>query len=337
MDKEVLLNVENLSTSFRVGKQNVRIIKDVSFPVYKGRTLAVVGESGCGKSVTVHSILQLLPRNGMITGGKVTFFKDGKPFELSAMKRNGPEIRAFRGKDIGMIFQDPMASLNPVYKVGVQVAENLKQHEQLDKNQLRARVIEMFKKLGIPDPERRYDAYPHEFSGGMKQRVMIAIAMVCNPDLLIADEPTTALDVTIQAQIMELMKKLQVEDGKSIILITHNMGLVADMADDVAVMYMGRVMEYGTAEDIFLHPAHPYTKALMRSVPVIGDRSQKLETIPGVTPNPAELGDGCEFCNRCEFACDLCKQGTIEEREVTPGHRVRCIRAVEKEVQNAHE
>ena len=330
MEKRVLLNVENLSTSFLVGKQEVRIIKDVSFPVYQSRTLAIVGESGCGKSVTVHSILQLLPKNGRLTGGKITYYKGDKALVMSDMKRNGPEIRALRGQDIGMIFQDPMASLNPVYKVGYQVAENLHLHQKLSKEDARKAVVQMFARLGIPDPERRYDAYPHEFSGGMKQRVMIAIAMICNPQLLIADEPTTALDVTIQAQIMELMKRLQTEEGKSIILITHNMGLVADMADDVAVMYMGRVMEYGTAQDIFLRPSHPYTRALMRSVPVIGDRTQKLDTIPGITPNPAELTEGCEFCNRCEYACADCEKGVIPEREIAPGHRVRCLKALKK-------
>ena len=330
MEKQILLQVEDLSTSFLVGRQSIRIIKNASFPVYRSRTLAIVGESGCGKSVTVHSILQLLPKNGRQTGGAITYYKDGQPLVLSAMKRNGPEMRALRGQEIGMIFQDPMSSLNPVYKVGYQVAENLRIHRGVGKQEARRAVVEMFARLGIPDPDKRYDAYPHEFSGGMKQRVMIAIAMICNPQLLIADEPTTALDVTIQAQIMELMKSIQQDEGKSIVLITHNMGLVADMADNVAVMYMGRVMEYGTAEDIFLRPAHPYTRALMRSVPVIGDRSKRLDTIPGITPNPAELGEGCEFANRCEYACAACSGQAIGEREIAPGHRVRCLRAVEE-------
>lgn len=330
MENKLLLNVEGLSTSFFNHKAETKILKDVSFPIYKSRTLAIVGESGCGKSITVHSILQLLPKSGKIVGGKVTYYGNGKEEVMSSMHRNGKEMLALRGKSIGMIFQDPMASLNPVYKVGYQVAESLLLHGKYTKQEVRSLVVEMFRKLGIPDPERRYDAYPHEFSGGMKQRVMIAIAMICNPDLLIADEPTTALDVTIQAQIMELMKRLQTEEGKAIVLITHNMGLVADMADDVAVMYMGRIMEYGTAEDIFLHPTHPYTRALMRSVPVIGDRSQKLATIPGVTPNPSEMKEGCEFANRCEFACEKCKHGVIPEIQISEGHRVRCLRALEK-------
>lgn len=326
MNTDIILDVENLSSGFTSKNDRITIVKDVSFQVHRGKTLAIVGESGCGKSVTVHSVMQLLPKNGKIFDGKVTYYKDGKAYELSSLKQYGKEMRDIRGAEIGMVFQDPMASLNPVYTVGAQVSANLLQHFKMDKKEARKRVVEMFAKLGIPDPERRYDQYPHEFSGGMRQRVMIAIAMICNPQLIIADEPTTALDVTIQAQIMELMKKLQVEDGKSIILITHNMGLVAEMADEVAVMYMGRVVEYGTIEQIFRHPTHPYTAALLRSVPQLGmDRTKPLETIRGMTPNPRDLKDGCEFAGRCDFCTEACKKGKMPYRDIGGGHMVRCI------------
>lgn len=324
---ELILEVRNLHTSFKMGTDVLEIIKGVSFEVYRGKMLAIVGESGCGKSVTVHSVVQLLPKTGMMTGGEIIFHDGEKKYELHRMNRYGKEMRAIRGKFIGMIFQDPMASLNPVYRVGDQVMENLLQHYQMTKGEARERVIEMFESLGIPDPRTRINDYPHQFSGGMKQRVMIAIAMICNPDLLIADEPTTALDVTIQAQIMELMKDLEKKQNKSIILITHNMGLVAETADYVAVMYMGRMVEYGTIEQIFQAPSHPYTQALMRSVPMLGmEAGKELETIRGSTPNPSELQPGCEFADRCDFCTEKCRENDIHNYELEEGHRVRCIR-----------
>lgn len=333
MEHEVLLNVENLTAGFRSDGEEFAIIKDVSFPVYKGRTLAIVGESGCGKSVTVHSIMQLLPKNGRVFGGCARYRTGNEEIDLCSLERYGAKMRSIRGKEVGMVFQDPMSSLNPVYTAGKQVADNLRQHFKISRKEARARVVEMFGRLGIPDPERRQDAYPHEFSGGMKQRVMIAIAMICDPRLIIADEPTTALDVTIQSQIMELMKSLQVEYGKSVILITHNMGLVAEMADEVAVMYMGRVMEYAPVQDLFRNPAHPYTKDLLRSVPKLGmDRSRPLETIRGMTPNPRELTEGCEFSNRCKFCTNTCKSGLVPYIQVGKQHMVRChlVKAEEK-------
>ncbi|MBR5021356.1 MAG: ABC transporter ATP-binding protein, partial [Oscillospiraceae bacterium] len=243
-------------------------------------------------------------------------------------KPHGPEMRALRGPEMSMVFQDPMSSLNPVYKVGDQVAEGLLQHNKgMTKKEAKEKVLELFRKLGIPDPEERINAYPHQFSGGMKQRVVIAIAMICNPELIICDEPTTALDVTIQAQIMELLKDMQINDGKSIVLITHNMGLVAEMADEVCVMYMGRVVEFGSLEDVFDRTSHPYTKALLRSVPVLGlADGQKLETIPGATPNPADLKGGCEFADRCSECTAACREGRIPMYEIEPGHRVRCLK-----------
>lgn len=326
MEKELILEVKNLHTSFKTGKGEINIVKDVSFNLHRGETLAVVGESGCGKSVTVHSIMQLLPSNGYIKGGEVNYY-DGKGKEtISAHKKNGKAMRSIRGAKIGMVFQDPMSSLNPVYTVGSQIIESLRQHRKMSKAEAMKMALEMLKKLGIPDPEKRINDYPHQFSGGMKQRVVIAIAMICNPDIIIADEPTTALDVTIQAQIMELMKSLQVNDNKSIILITHNMGLVAEMADQVAVMYMGRVVEYGKINDIFENPSHPYTSALLKSVPVLGmDKSQELVTIPGSTPSPVGLKPGCEFADRCPHAKEGCRGKDIPNFEITPGHHVRCI------------
>ena len=327
--QDIVLEVKNLNTSFVSDKKQVRIIKDVSLRLRRGTTLAVVGESGCGKSVTVHSVVKLMAKNAIVKADHVIYrsAKDGKEYRLDQMEPYGKEMRNLRGAEIGMVFQDPMSSLNPVYRVGDQVAEGLIQHTGMKKEEAMKHVLEMFKKLGIPDPERRMYDYPHQFSGGMKQRVVIAIAMICNPDVIIADEPTTALDVTIQAQIMELMKSLQVNDHKSIILITHNMGLVAEMADEVCVMYMGRVMEFGTLEDIFEHPSHPYTEALLRSVPVLGlAEGQELETIPGATPNPADLGPGCEFADRCPYCQARCREKDIPRFEISPGHFVRCLK-----------
>ncbi len=332
-NKEIILNVEKLNTTFISDRKEIKIVKDVSFQVRRGKTLAVVGESGCGKSVTMNSIMRFTGKNAIVKADSIQYnaLKDGKvtEYHLESIKEpNGPEMRALRGPDMSMVFQDPMSSLNPVYKVGDQVAEGLLQHNKgMKKDEARQKVLEMFRKLGIPDPEERIDCYPHQFSGGMKQRVVIAIAMICNPELIICDEPTTALDVTIQAQIMDLLKELQLKEGKSIILITHNMGLVAEMADEVCVMYMGRVVEFGSLEDLFDRTSHPYTRALLRSVPVLGlADGQKLETIPGATPNPADLKGGCEFADRCSECMERCREKTIPMFEISPGHRVRCLK-----------
>ena len=332
-NKEIILNVEKLNTTFISDRKEIKIVKDVSFQVRRGKTLAVVGESGCGKSVTMNSIMRFTGKNAIVKAENIQYnaLRDGvvTEYHLESIKEpNGPEMRALRGPDMSMVFQDPMSSLNPVYKVGDQVAEGLLQHNKgMKKAEAREKVLEVFRKLGIPDPEERIDCYPHQFSGGMKQRVVIAIAMICNPELIICDEPTTALDVTIQAQIMDLLKDLQLKEGKSIILITHNMGLVAEMADEVSVMYMGRVVEFGSREDMFDRPSHPYTKALLRSVPVLGlADGQKLETIPGATPNPADLKGGCEFADRCSECTERCREKTIPMFEIAPGHRVRCLK-----------
>ena len=326
-EKDYILQVEDLKTEFKVGKRTVHAVNGVSFNLERGKTLCIVGESGCGKSVTAHSVLQLLPNNGYIAGGSVRYSPEpGQEIELSKYKRHGRQMRAVRGKDIAMIFQDPMSTLNPVYKVGDQIMEMLRAHEKISKAEGRARIIKLLGELGIPNPEIRYDQYPHEFSGGMKQRVMIAIAMICNPTILIADEPTTALDVTIQAQILDLIMKMQKEYGTSVILITHNMGIVAEIADEVAVMYMGRIVEYGTLEQIFTNPTHPYTKALMRSVPVLGmDRNKKLDTIEGSTPDASTVFTGCEFADRCTCATEQCPKRFPVNTTVEDGHIVRCL------------
>ena len=324
---ENIIKLRNLSTEFKVGKKYNRIVKNVSLDVKKGQILSIVGESGCGKSVTVNSMVKLLPKTARITSGTSEFFKeDGTTVDILKEKAYGKKMRTLRGKEIGMIFQDPMQSLNPVYTVGDQIMENILEHRKISKKEAREIGIEMLRKLGIPEPESRFDNYPHQFSGGMKQRAMIAIAMVNNPNLLIADEPTTALDVTIQAQIMDLMKDLRDRDGKSVILITHNMGLVAEVADQVAVMYMGRVIEYGDVADVFNNPTHPYTKLLLKSVPVPGmDRNKKLSTIPGETPDPANYVKGCEFANRCAFATEKCLNRDIPLYRIEGNHTARCL------------
>lgn len=325
-EPDPILELRDVDVRFSTEAGELLVLRQVSLSIERGTFLAVVGESGCGKSVTVHSVVQLLPDNGAITSGSIHFRVDGEDLELSRMAKYGKEIRALRGGRIGMIFQDTLSSLNPAHKVGRQVAENLRQHHRISRAEARRRVIDMFGRLGIPDPERRYDAYPHEFSGGMRQRVMIAIAMICNPDLIIADEPTTALDVTIQAQIMGLLKSLQVSEHKSMVLITHNMGLVSEVADYVAVMYLGRVVEYGTVDQVLRSPQHPYTRALLESVPYLGmDASVELRTVPGQTPHPDDVTDGCEFAGRCPFVREECRTGVIRMREPDSGHLARCV------------
>ena len=324
---DLILDLQNVNVKFKVEDDTLHILRDVSLSVPRGSFLCVVGESGCGKSVTAQAIVQLLPDNGEVSSGKIIFSPGAENVELNELEKFGKQMREIRGGKIGMIFQDTLSSLNPAHKVGRQVAESLLQHLPISKDEARTRVIELFRKLGIPDPERRYEAYPHEFSGGMRQRVMIAIATICEPDLVIADEPTTALDVTIQAQIMTLLKDLQKTVGKTFILITHNMALVSEVADHVAVMYLGRVVEYGAVDQVLRDPRHPYTKALMASVPTLdADKSVELQTVDGQTPSPAEVTVGCEFAGRCPYVIAACKEKTIEMTRVNPGHDVRCIR-----------
>ncbi|MCL2832759.1 MAG: ABC transporter ATP-binding protein [Treponema sp.] len=322
-----ILSVKNLHTEFAVGRSVVKAVDGVSFDVGRARTLGLVGESGCGKSVTAHSIMQLLPPAGKVSG-QVIFrpVKDGE-IDLLSMKSTDRRLRSIRGEKISMIFQDPMSSLNPVYRVGDQIIENIRAHEKVTYKQALDRTVKMLESLSIPKAADRIKDYPHQFSGGMKQRVMIAMGLICSPELLIADEPTTALDVTIQAQILELIKNLQKKLGFTVILITHNMGIVADTADDIAVMYMGKIVESGTREDIFLEPAHPYTKALLNSVPVLGSQGKKLlEPIRGNTPDPSEMPPGCAFAPRCDYSRPECSgqpAGVILPGKIS--HKVRCF------------
>ena len=322
-----ILELHEVNVKFAVESGQLHILRDVSLSIPRGSFLCLVGESGCGKSVTAQAIVQLLPENGEISSGKIIFNSDKNNVELNSLEKFGPEMRSIRGAKIGMIFQDTLSSLNPAHKVGRQVAEALLQHTNMTKQEARTRVVEMFHRLGIPDPARRYDAYPHEFSGGMRQRVMIAIATICEPNLLIADEPTTARDVTIQAQILTLLKDLQKNEGKTFVLITHNMALVSEVADHVAVMYLGRVVEYGTVTQVLRNPKHPYTKALLRSVPSLDDdKAVELLTVEGQTPSPADVMVGCEFAGRCPYVIDACRANTVEMRTFSEGQQVRCLR-----------
>jgi oligopeptide/dipeptide ABC transporter ATP-binding protein len=323
---ELVLKVENLKTTFSVGKAHITAVNDVSIEAYAGRTLGVVGESGCGKSVMAHSIQQLLPPAGKIERGQVFIHTgDGMVFDTTKMKPDCKKMRLLRGREIGMIFQDPMSSLNPVYRIGDQIMEKLIEHQRIRRKDAKKMVIDLLGRLNIPEPEKRFDDYPHQFSGGMKQRVMIAIAIVNNPRLIIADEPTTALDVTIQAQILELIKEIQTEFNSAIILITHNMGIIAEIADDIAVMYMGRIVERGTTRTVFNQPAHPYTQALLKSVPVLGIGGKKrLEPIRGTTPDPRFLPEGCPFSPRCDKAQKICSEMMPEETDLGDGHMASC-------------
>ena len=326
MSGESVISVKNIKTYFYSENRCNRAVNGVSFEVKRGRTLCVVGESGCGKSVTASSIMQLLPRLARIEEGEIIYHSEEKgDIEIQKLKRNGKEMRELRGKDIAMIFQDPMTALNPVFKVGDQIAENIMQHEKVSKKEAKARALELLTQMGIPEPEKRIDQYPHEFSGGMRQRAVIALAMSCNPKVLLADEPTTALDVTIQAQIFELMDMLKRDHNTAIMLITHDMGVVSELADDVLVMYMGNVIESGTAREVLKNPKHPYTKALLASIPILGKgKDQQISPIRGMTPNPYNRPKGCQFEPRCDFACDKCRECMPDETTLDGTHMVRC-------------
>jgi peptide/nickel transport system ATP-binding protein len=303
---EPLLEVRGLKTRFSLEEGPVLAVDDVSFSIPPGGTLGVVGESGCGKSVTALSIMRLVPDPpGKVVGGEVRF--QGR--ELLALPEE--EMRRVRGHHLSMIFQEPMTSLNPVYTVGEQIAEVVRLHQGLDRRRAKDRAVEMLRQVGIPAPEQRVDAYPHQLSGGMRQRVMIAMALACNPALVIADEPTTALDVTIQAQILDLLKRLQAERGMAVMLITHDLGVVAESCDAVVVMYAGRVVEQAPVRTLFRQPAHPYTAGLLRSIPSFhavqaGEGRQRLKTIPGMVPSLRRLPTGCRFRERCERALEVC-------------------------------
>jgi oligopeptide transport system ATP-binding protein len=314
-----LLEVANLSIHFASQGQTVRAVDDVSFTLARGETLGIVGESGSGKSVTALSLMRLIPvPPGRIAGGRITF--DGQ--DVLAMSQ--AELRDLRGREMAMIFQDPMTSLNPVLTIGRQITEVLEEHLGLTAAAATRRAAELLAMVGIPSPAQRLSDYPHRFSGGMRQRVMIAMAMACNPRLLIADEPTTALDVTIQAQILDLIRRLQRESGMAVILITHDLGIVAGMADRVAVMYGGRIVEQGPTEDVFGDPRMPYTIGLLASIPRLDQRAQRLSAIRGTPPVALGEARACRFAPRCDLAREACRSGAPRLREVAPGHHAAC-------------
>ena len=316
---EPLLSVNNLKTQFFTQDGVVKAVNGVSFHLMPGETLGIVGESGCGKSITAMSIMRLIPTPpGKIVDGQVVF--QGKDI----LKMNDEQIRSIRGNDIAMIFQDPMTSLNPVLTINRQISESLELHKGMSKSEARARAVELLKMVGIPNAEERVDQYPHQFSGGMRQRVMIAMALSCDPLLLIADEPTTALDVTIQAQILDLMRKLQQERGTAVILITHDLGVVAGMSDRIQVMYAGTVVERADTYELFGNPRHPYTLGLLNSIPRLDSVKHKLDPIRGMPPDLIDLPDMCPFAPRCDFAEEICERKHPGLREPIPGHLVSC-------------
>lgn len=315
----MLLSVKNLSTEFPVKKGIVRAVEDVSFDVDQGEILAIVGESGSGKSVTSLSIMGLLAEPGHVAGGSLEF--EGKDLATLSEK----QYRELRGNDMAMIFQEPMTSLNPVYRVGNQIVEAIRTHEKVSKAEAKDRAVDLLRKVGIPSPETRINDYPHQMSGGMRQRVMIAMALACNPKLLIADEPTTALDVTIQAQILDLLRRLRDDTGMAVLLITHDLGVVSETADRVVVMYCGQVVEEAEVRTLFDHPMHPYTLGLLKSIPRLeDDDSKRLYMIKGMVPNPLEMPPGCHFSDRCDSCMDICRTKVPELVDVD-GHKVRCF------------
>ncbi|MCY4082761.1 MAG: ABC transporter ATP-binding protein [Caldilineaceae bacterium] len=324
--QEPVLELKDLHTYFPLEEGLLKAVNGVSLTIHKNRTLGVVGESGCGKSVTAQSILRIVPTTAQMAG-EILLHQNGRVVDLAALTPSGNEIRDIRGRDISMIFQEPMTAFSPVHTVGDQIMEAILVHDDDSKGEARSRAIELLSLVGIPIPEERVDAYPHQLSGGMRQRAMIAMALALKPKLLIADEPTTALDVTIQAQILRLMKTLQAEIGMSIMFITHDLGVIANMADEVAVMYLGRVVEYGSVRQIFRTPQHPYTQALMRSIPRAGRTArERLQTIQGIVPVPLDPPDICPFADRCEqFIPGRCDESVPEFLETEPGHSVRCI------------
>ena len=315
-----LLEVRNLHTEFHVEKRIAKAVGGVSFDLNAGEVLGIVGESGSGKSVTSLSILRLIPDPpGKITEGEILY--GGRDL----LKLSYEQMREIRGREIAMIFQEPMTSLNPVFTIEKQVTEPVLLHEKLNRKDAIERAVEVLSAVGIPDARRRLKDYPHQFSGGMRQRVMIAMALICRPAILIADEPTTALDVTIQAQILELMQKLQGErEGSSILLITHDLSVIAEMCDRVIVMYGGLIQEIGTIRDLFGNPLHPYTRGLLASIPREGNKGKKLYAIPGNVPSIFDFPSGCKFCSRCEHVQDRCREEPPELRELASGHLVRC-------------
>ena len=322
----LLIKVKGLKTYFYTEDGVGRAVDGVDFTIEREKTLGMVGESGCGKSVTALSIMRLIPTPpGRIEAGEILYHQNGDIIDLTKLDPKGPEMRSIRGNEIAMIFQEPMTSLNPVYTIGKQIMEAIILHQRLRKKEARKKAIEMLHAVGISSPEQIIDEYPHQLSGGMRQRAMIAMALSCNPSLLIADEPTTALDVTIQAQVLDLMNNLRTEFKTAILFITHDLGVIANMADDVVVMYLGRIVEGAPVRDIFHDPKHPYTQGLMNSIPSLtSTRKERLTPIEGIVPDSFEVPQGCGFEPRCPHAMEICRNQVPQLKEVAPGHLAAC-------------
>ncbi len=324
MDTKYILEVKDLHTTFTTDKGEVHAVNGINFNLEPGKTLGIVGESGSGKSVSAYSIMQILADNGKVSSGEVLYKGE------NIVNWDTKKMAGFRGKCCSIIFQDPMTSLNPVFTVGYQLEEAVLLHTDRTKKEAKARAIEMLSLVGVNEPEKRVKQYPHELSGGMRQRVMIAMALACEPDILIADEPTTALDVTIQAQILELMQSLQKKLGMAIIMVTHDLGVIASMCDEIIVMYGGRVCERGTADDIFYRPAHEYTKGLLRSIPTAENNGERLVPIGGTPINLLNMPKGCAFCPRCDAAMKICLNQVPEEIRISDSHLAACFMNVKK-------
>lgn len=329
---DLLIDIQGLKTHFPLDEGSVKAVDGVDLQIYRNRTLCVVGESGCGKSITARSILQIVDKPGRIVEGSILYHRQRatggvEVIDLAALDPYGDAIRDIRGKEISMVFQEPMTSLSPVHTIGHQIVEAIRLHMPLSKRDAKAHAIEMLRHVGIPQPELRFDDYPFQLSGGMRQRAMIAMALSCNPSLVIADEPTTAVDVTTQAQILELLARLQAEHGMAVMLITHDLGVVAETADDVAVMYLGQVVEFGSVEQIFFAPRHPYTRALLKSIPTMSRRAQgRLDSIRGMVPDPFNRPQGCPFHTRCdEKIVGVCDRIAPPRIELDDGRQVRCV------------
>lgn len=322
---DMLLSVRNLQTHFFSREGTVKAVDGVSFDVRQGEILGIAGESGCGKSVTSQSILRIVPTNGRIVSGEILFNRHGNTIDLATPDPDGKLIRDIRGKDISMVFQEPMTSFSPVHTVGNQIIETILIHQDVTAEEARARAIEMLHRVGMPNPSRNIDEYTFNLSGGMRQRAMVAMALSCQPQLLIADEPTTAVDVTIQAQMLELMREIQAELGMAIIMITHDLGVIAEMADRVMIMYLGKEVEYGTVEEIFAEPKHPYTRGLLRSIPRMEPGRVEIDPIEGSVPSPYEMPSGCKFHPRCpDFIAGVCETADPPLTAVSAEHKVSC-------------
>jgi len=326
-DNSLLLRVRDLKTYFFSREGTLKAVDGINFDIKKGQTLGIAGESGCGKSVTAQSILRIIPKNGRIVGGEILLQLNDRFINLVKLDPQGKEIRKIRGKEISMIFQEPMTSFSPVHTVGNQIMEIISLHQNCTHKEARERAIDMLKKVGMPEPSKTIDAYSFNLSGGMRQRAMVAMALSCQPSILIADEPTTAVDVTIQAQVLELMKELQQELNMALVIITHDLGVIAELADKVLIMYLGKGIEYASVDEIFYNPHHPYTKGLLASIPkLITESGQRIEPISGVVPSLYEIPSGCKFHPRCpEYISGICDREEPPLVEIGKDHRVSCF------------